>query len=405
MDSNISRKPLWTIPWGFSEGFIIVFGLLFVSFGLEIIFPFSNVSKPHFPNSLYFLIGFGIFIFLTSFFFRSNSIVKWLSSVNSAIPAITYFVFVVLLIGIIPQSNHHSHLGIFSSLLNSWVFFFSFIFLLLTLGFATISRLFHISWKNFVFFLNHFGLWLCLAAGFFGAPDKQEAVMIVNRGDVVWYGKNDMGIQVELPIAIELLDFTAEFYQPKLAILSDEIFTSNNEYDLSSSPEVLIDNIIVQVEKYLPKAFFVDSAFINASGVPFSSHAVYVKVFNKNYLLITKGWLSTPTKVSNAHHINLPDGRNLKLLPPEPKYFGSSIKVYSKVSESVKVARVEVNKPFVIDGWWVYQHSYDNLAGNESSYSGFRVVKDPWMYAVYFGFVLMIIGVSLLLFTQSFKTK
>ncbi|MDI3527704.1 MAG: hypothetical protein PWR03_1887, partial [Tenuifilum sp.] len=36
--------------------------------GLEIIFPFSNVSKPHFPNSLYFLIGFGIFIFLTSFF-------------------------------------------------------------------------------------------------------------------------------------------------------------------------------------------------------------------------------------------------------------------------------------------------------------------------------------------------
>jgi hypothetical protein len=68
MDSNISRKPLWTIPWGVSEGFIIAFGLLLVSFGLEIIFPFSNVSKPHFPNSLYFLIGFGIFIFLTSFF-------------------------------------------------------------------------------------------------------------------------------------------------------------------------------------------------------------------------------------------------------------------------------------------------------------------------------------------------
>ena len=55
-------------------------------------------------------------------------------------------------------------------------------------------------------------------------------------------------------------------------------------------------------------------------------------------------------------------------------------------------AVIEVNKPLSIEGWKIYQLSYDETKGKWSDTSVFELVRDPWLYAVYFGLILMVIG-------------
>jgi hypothetical protein len=63
--------------------------------------------------------------------------------------------------------------------------------------------LFPFSFKNITFFLNHFGLWIVLSAGYFGTTDKKEALLSVKEGDIVWYSIDSNGKIEELPIAID----------------------------------------------------------------------------------------------------------------------------------------------------------------------------------------------------------
>lgn len=60
---------------------------------------------------------------------------------------------------------------------------------------------------------------------------------------------------------------------------------------------------------------------------------------------------------------------------------------------------VEVNKPLRYGGWKIYQYDYDAAAGADSAYSTFELVRDPWLWAVYAGIFMMLVGaVCLMLF-------
>ncbi len=399
-------KPLWLKPWGFSEGFIATAGLLVVSVFLERIIPFSLLPKPKFPINLLIFTALIFALILLWYKGRKSIFFQWLASVKVAIPAISFFTLIVLLMGIIPQKTHSYGIpfGLFN-ILSTWMFFFSIMFILITLGASTVNRIYPVNLRNITFFLNHFGLWICLAAGYFGSADKQEATLQVNRGDVVWYGETDHNQNVELPIAIELKNFKAEFHQPRIVLVGGSVKSANSENELSQLPLISIDNLNIKIEQYLPKAFPADTSFIDARGVPFTGSAVRVLVTDCYGGYIAKGWLAYPTRVASERNLSLPDGRFLRLLSPEPAYFGSEIKLYAKKSESLKEGIVEVNSPMRIDGWWVYQYSYDNFAGADSRYSVFRAVFDPWMPVIYAGFILMLIGVALMVFIYPLKFK
>lgn len=406
MNLNNHSRPLWVEPWGLKEGFAISMGLFVVSVILEILIPLSSLTKPVFPQNLSLLVLFVLSLMFLRIFIGSTGFYKWLSSVKAAIPAITFFSLNVLLMGVIPQKQIGEGIpGAFSNLLSSWMFVVSLIFLLITLGAVVVKRFLPITFKNLKFTLSHLGLWLCLAAGLFGSSDKKEATLQVNPNDLVWYGLTDEGQMLDLPIAIELKNFIAEFHQPRLAVVGDNVETANHEYNLGSTPLVVFKSLKVKVENYLPKAFRSDSSYIDARGVPFTGPAVKVKVMDYDNSFVAEGWIAPMTRLNPETQLLLPDGRVLRLLPPEPSYFGSQIKLYSKNSESSIEGLVEVNKPLRLDGWWVYQYSYDNLAGADSQYSTFRVVYDPWLPAVYVGFLMMLAGVMLMVFSYSKKVR
>ena len=74
-----------------------------------------------------------------------------------------------------------------------------------------------------------------------------------------------------------------------------------------------------------------------------------------------------------------------------PKRFASDISVHTEDGKTVH-GIVEVNKPLKVNGWKIYQYSYDVKKGPESAYSVFQLVKDPWIAWVYLGIFMMLAG-------------
>jgi hypothetical protein len=87
-----------------------------------------------------------------------------------------------------------------------------------------------------------------------------------------------------------------------------------------------------------------------------------------------------------------------------PKRFASDITVHTKGGRDVS-GTVEVNKPLKVNGWKIYQYDYDASQGAESQYSGFLLVRDPWLPAVYLGIFLMLAGALCLMLFMAPKTK
>ncbi|MBP5798482.1 MAG: cytochrome c biogenesis protein CcsA [Prevotella sp.] len=59
-------------------------------------------------------------------------------------------------------------------------------------------------------------------------------------------------------------------------------------------------------------------------------------------------------------------------------------------------ATVDVNKPVEVEGWKIYQYSYDMQMGAMSKTSVLELVRDPWLPAVYTGIFMMLLGAVLL---------
>ena len=78
-----------------------------------------------------------------------------------------------------------------------------------------------------------------------------------------------------------------------------------------------------------------------------------------------------------------------------PKRFASEIQVLTKTGKNIETI-VEVNKPYEVDGWKIYQYGYDTQMGPESQVSILELVSDPWLPLVYAGFYMMLAGAVLM---------
>jgi len=74
-----------------------------------------------------------------------------------------------------------------------------------------------------------------------------------------------------------------------------------------------------------------------------------------------------------------------------PKRFASEILIQAKSGENYE-ATVDVNKPYEVDGWKIYQYGYDTQMGAQSRISILELVSDPWLPLVYTGIYMMLAG-------------
>ena len=99
-----------------------------------------------------------------------------------------------------------------------------------------------------------------------------------------------------------------------------------------------------------------------------------------------EGTLQEPGLAIELHRFTMEEYADGK-----PKRFASDIFVYTEDGKTVQ-GTVEVNKPLKVNGWKIYQYSYDVRMGPDSPYSVFQLVKDPWILWVYVGIFIMLAG-------------
>lgn len=64
-----------------------------------------------------------------------------------------------------------------------------------------------------------------------------------------------------------------------------------------------------------------------------------------------------------------------------------------------------MNRPFAIEGWKIYQLSYNEQMGKWSNLSVFELVKDHWLPVVYIGIFMLLFGAVGMFLTASRKKE
>jgi cytochrome c biogenesis protein ResB len=74
-----------------------------------------------------------------------------------------------------------------------------------------------------------------------------------------------------------------------------------------------------------------------------------------------------------------------------PKRFASEIQILTKTGKNIETT-IDVNMPYEVDGWKIYQYGYDTQMGAQSQISILELVSDPWLPFVYTGIYMMLAG-------------
>ena len=79
----------------------------------------------------------------------------------------------------------------------------------------------------------------------------------------------------------------------------------------------------------------------------------------------------------------------------KPKRYASEVQILTKSGKNIETT-IDVNKPYEVDDWKIYQYGYDTQMGAQSQISIFELVSDPWLPWVYAGFYMMLAGAVLM---------
>ena len=407
---------MWTRPWKLVEGFAVGAGLVLVGLLLQFSagpIAWNNLS---FPVNFIILAGY-ILVMALVFAFRNKVYsFKFLSSYASAIPALVYAVALTAIMGLTKQmpDGHPAAdpLGL-SRMLSFWPFVLVYIWISIIVAQATINKAMHFKWRDVPFMLNHAGLLIVMLCATLGNADMQRLKMTIHKSSPEWRATNEQGKIVEMPLAIQLKEFKIYEYPPKLMLVNgktgdpipndkpttivvDSSFTTGNLQGWSIKLNKCIDEAAPLMTRdttnYLPW---------HSSG---AMTAINITATSPNGKMKKTGWVTCGSYLFPYQALRLDDGRMLAMPNREPRRFASLVDIYTKSGQNIQT-EIEVNKPFSIEGWTIYQLSYNEQMGKWSNLSIFELVTDPWLPVVYVGIFMLLIGAVGMFLTASRKKE
>ena len=88
----------------------------------------------------------------------------------------------------------------------------------------------------------------------------------------------------------------------------------------------------------------------------------------------------------------------------KPKRYASEIQILTKSGKNIETT-IDVNKPYEVDDWKIYQYSYDTQMGAQSKISILELVTDPWLPIVYTGIFMLLAGTVMLVSYTRWRMK
>jgi len=401
--SNENSRKIWRYPWSYREGTIVIATILLLGFthqaaGGGIIFLMAG-----FPWNLVAGLGFLSLLIMSFVLWKKHPLMKWLGSVKAALPAIMGFTFLVLMMGFVKQDvepkNALSKLFGLNHMVRTWPFILINLYLLILQGIVTLKRLTPFNLKNTGFFLNHFGLFLVLFSTALGSSDVQRLTMNCYENQTENCAVDSSGRVVGLPVSIKLLNFSIDEFRPKVTIIDNKTGQivqnkGKDQFEILDRDSFDISTYHLNVEQFLASSGKVGDSFEELNE-PGSAPSAKVKVTNLADRSEISGWICSGSYVNQPETLKLNDTYSLVMLPAEPRKFSSALNIHTKSGKNINTT-IEVNRPFHIEGWTIYQMSYNTEIGRWSELSVLELVRDPWLPVVYFGIFLMMAGAGFL---------
>jgi len=404
--SNENSRKTGKHPWSYREGTIVTSAILLLGFALQAASGGTMIRLAGFPWNMIAGLVFLTLLILAFKYRQKSSIIKGLSSVKATLPAILGFTFLVLLMGFVKQDvepkNALAKLFGLTHLVRTWPFILINLYLMILLGMITLKRLTPFNLKNAGFFLNHFGLFMVLFSTILGSSDMQRLTMNCYENQAESRAVDASGKMVEMPVTIKLLNFTIDEFRPKVTIVDNKTgqIVQNKgkaEIEQMDRDSFSISAYHIKVEQFLVSSGKVGDSFakLNEPGSAPSAKVTVTRLTDHSKI---SGWICSGSYANPPEMLKLDDRFSLAMLPAEPRKFSSELNIQTKTGKNITTNLV-VNKPFSIDGWEIYQTSYNTEMGRWSNLSVLELVRDPWLPLVYLGIFLMMAGAGFLFIT------
>ena len=406
---------MWSKPWSYKEGLIIGAGLLVIGALLQITVGGINWNLFAWPVNLIVLSVYIIVLIAMHLLRKRVYLFEWLSHYSAAVSSLVWVVGMTVIMGLIRQSpSGHASKDIlgFSPMISSWSFVLLYLWMATALGLTILRTSFPLKFGRLSFLLNHIGLFIALIAATLGNADMQRLKMTTRMGNAEWRATDDKGQLTELPLAIELKDFTIDEYPPKLMLIDNETGRALPEkfpVHLLLEEEVYggtLQDWELTIQQSIPMAASVATEdtlkFMDFHSMG-ATYAVHLKAVNRKNRQTKEGWVSCGSFLFPYKALRLDSLTSLVMPEREPQRFASKVKVYTQEG-TITEDTIEVNRPMEIEGWKIYQLSYDESKGGWSDISIFELVRDPWLPVVYTGIVMMMLG-AVCLFVNAQKRK
>lgn len=442
---------MWNKPYSLKEGTAIVIGLLATGTLLQAVMGPLEWRVFAWPANIITLVSFVLALVAVFMLRRQSYLCRFMTTMQAAVPAIAAAAMLTLVMGVTRQAaedrNPSDPIGL-TKMLNFWPFILVYLWMTAIVGEVALNQIAHFSWRRLPTLTSHTGLFLVLVCGTLGSADMLRVKMYCETGQPEWRGLDAFGNVHHLPVAIQLEKFTIDEYPPKLMIINkqghplpqekpENLLVEKNMRTgqlLDCKIEILkrIDNAVpVMLSKMIGKMpegmmanIRMDSLGqarnkkgYTATDAPGSACALFVKVTtggnpNGNHATaLTRrrrhtitGWVTSGSYLFPFQAIQLADGRILAMPNREPRRFASLVDIYTQSGQNIRT-EIEVNRPFAIEGWKIYQLSYNEQMGKWSNLSVFELVKDPWLPVVYIGIFMLLFGAVGMFLTASRKKE
>ena len=410
---------MWNKPWRFTESFCICAGLIIAGLMLQFSVGAINWSLIAFPVNIILLVGILLVIVVMHLTRKRVYIFRWMATGKAAIPTIFVAALMTIIMGLTPQVASHTDaidpVGI-TKMLSFWPFVFIYTWLELLLGMIVLEQLRKLTAHHssaithYSSLLSHTGLFVALLCGTLGNGDMQRLKLQTEKDGLEWRGVDDQGGVHELDLAVCLHEFSIDMYPAKLIIVEHK---SGKSLPLDK-PDVMlleegvkegyIDGWHITIDEFFDKAASTGTGdSLKFVAWPSMGGCCALKATAEKGGVKKSGYVSCGSFMFPYTALELSKEISLVMPEREPKRFASDVTVYTQQGEEIRDT-IEVNKPLKVNGWKIYQLSYDETMGEWSQTSIFEMVRDPWLPYVYVG-IFMMLGGAVMMFFRSSKRK
>lgn len=406
---------MWNNTWGIKEGIMTCGGLIAIGLVLHLFTGAVDWNNFAWPFNIYILVIYAIILIMLFILRKKLYFVRWAMTYNAAVPSLIAVVFMTFVMGVIKQvsSSAMGDVSIFNRMLSFWPFILVYLWMTSIVGLVSIKHLASFRITGIPFLLNHFGLFVALVAATLGSADVQRLTMNTRIGQTEWRATDADGRLHELPLAIELVNFSIDEYPPKLMLIDN---STGNALPFDSPEHLMLEDGIktgrlsgwnieildkIELAALVPGQDTVKYVEWPSTG---ATSAANVRVISADGRTVAGGWVSCGSFLFPYQALRLDSMCSMVMPDREPRRYSSDVIIYTESGTKCN-ATIEVNKPAEIEGWKIYQLSYDETKGRWSDISVFELVSDPWLPAVYVGIIMMMLGAVCMFITAQRKNN